>query len=206
MKAMEDQNKVPVAVLFVRSDSFYKSMQSVDCWDIGRDARQWPGGSPLVAHPPCRAWGKLRNMAKPRDDEKALAIFAVEQVRKWGGVVEHPAASTLWRACSLPEPGFTDEFGGWTLPILQSSWGHRADKATRLYIVGARPLFIPSMPYVMGRAQCIVGTSGRRKDGSRPHKGGQGYRPEVTKKEREETPPALCDWLVELARRCRRND
>jgi len=205
MNAFTPSVITPVAALFVRPDSFYKSMQSVDCWDIGRDARQWPGGSPLIAHPPCRAWGRLRHMAKPRDDEKALAIFAVEQVRRWGGVVEHPAASTLWQACGLPEPGKVDTFGGWTLPILQSSWGHRADKATRLYIVGCPARNVPDMPYVMGQAPCIIGTSGRRADGSRLRAGDQGFRPEVSKAEREHTPPALCAWLVELARRCRVN-
>jgi hypothetical protein len=141
-------------------------------------------------------------MAKPRNDEKALAIFAVEQVRRWGGVLEHPAASTLWQACDLPEPRQIDKFGGWTLPILQSSWGHRADKATRLYIVGCSARNVPNMPYIMGRAPCTIGTSGRRVDGKRTQPGEQGYRPEVTKAEREHTPPMLCEWLVELARRC----
>jgi hypothetical protein len=198
-----DKQQRQVAALFVRSDSFYKSMKSVDCWDIGRDARKWPGGSPVIAHPPCRAWGRLRQMARPRSDEKDLAIFAIEQVRRWGGVLEHPAASTLWQACSLPEPGYTDDLGGWTLPIFQSSWGHRADKATRLYIVGTRPLFIPPMPYVMGRAQCIVGSPRRKTNGLRIQDGEQGFRQEVSKAERERTPPALCAWLVELARGCK---
>lgn len=203
MNTTPDQGLRPVAALFVRLDSFYKSMQSVDCWDIGRDARQWPGGSPLIAHPPCRAWGQLRHMAKPREDEKALAIFAVEQIRRWGGVLEHPASSTLWSACGLPEPGFTDEFGGWTLPIKQFDFGHRAEKETRLYIVGTRPLYIPDLPLAIGSAPCIVGTSGRRTDGSRLRQSDQGYRPEISKAEREHTPPVLCAWLVELARRCK---
>lgn len=41
-----------VATLFVRSDSIYKSLPGVDAWDISRDARKWPGGCPVVAHPP----------------------------------------------------------------------------------------------------------------------------------------------------------
>lgn len=43
-----------VAVLFARQDSHYKSIAGVDVWDIDRDARKWPGGMPVVAHPPCR--------------------------------------------------------------------------------------------------------------------------------------------------------
>lgn len=55
-------------------------------------------------------------------------------------------------------------------------------------------LFIQSMPIVLGDAPCVVTTELRRATGARPH---------ITKKEREQTPPALARWLVELARRVR---
>lgn len=71
-----------VAVLFARSDSIYKSLSDCDVWDIERDARHWPGGCPVVAHPPCRGWGRLRKLAKPTEGERELAIWAVEQVRR----------------------------------------------------------------------------------------------------------------------------
>lgn len=102
-----------VAALFVRADSIYKDMPGVDAWDAERDARTWPGGCPVVAHPPCRAWGRLRQFAKPRADEKELALFALQQIRKFGGVLEHPAESSLWNEAFLPKPGeFPDERGG----------------------------------------------------------------------------------------------
>ena len=47
----------PVVVLFVRADSIYKTLPGVECYDEARDARTWPGGCPVVAHPPCRTWG-----------------------------------------------------------------------------------------------------------------------------------------------------
>jgi hypothetical protein len=188
-----------VAVLFARADSHYKALPGVDVWDAERDARRWPGGCQLVAHPPCRAWGRLRHMAKPRHDEKALALYAVDRVREFGGVLEHPAHSTLWDAANLPKPGEpADIFGGWTLPVSQSWWGHRAEKATWFYIVGLRPADVPDMPLVLGEASHVIGTSGRRADGSRDKR-----RPECTKAEREHTPPALAAWLVEMARRCK---
>ena len=65
-------------------------------------------------------------MANPRADERNLARLAVALVREFGGVLEHPAASTLWPAQRLPPIGQRDAFGGWTLPIVQSWWGHRA--------------------------------------------------------------------------------
>lgn len=93
-----------VAVLFARSDSIYKDMDGVDVFDAERDARTWQGGCPLVAHPPCRAWGRLRSFANPRPDEKNLARLAVALVREFGGVLEHPAGSTLWPSQKLPPP------------------------------------------------------------------------------------------------------
>ncbi|MCB0595475.1 MAG: hypothetical protein KDD28_15390 [Phaeodactylibacter sp.] len=74
-----------VAVLFARNDSIYKSFDICDVYDIDRDARNFSGGLPIVAHPPCRAWGRLRAFAKPLPGEKDLALFSVDMIRKWGG-------------------------------------------------------------------------------------------------------------------------
>ena len=137
-------------------------------------------------------------MAKPRPDEKDLARFAVKQIRQYGGVLEHPKKSKLWSDQSLPAPGCFDEFGGWTLPIFQQWFGHRAEKATLLYIVGCAPADIPEIPLQLGRASHVIST------GSTNHIkfGEQGWRPAVSHAEREHTPPGLAKWLVELARRC----
>ena len=191
------RTRADVAVLFARADSHYKTLPSVEVYDMERDARTYDGPWPVVAHPPCRGWGRLQHMASPRADERNLARLAVAMVREFGGVLEHPAASTLWPAQRLPEPGERDGFGGWTLPITQHAWGHRAEKATRLYIVGCAPRDIPDMPLTLGDAPAVCGTSGRRRDGSR-----NTNRPEISKAEREHTPPDLALWLVELARRC----
>ena len=84
-----------MAALFVRADSIYKTLPGVDAYDIERDARTYDGPWPVVAHPPCRAWGRLRTFAKPRPDERNLARLAVALVREFGGVLEHPENSTL---------------------------------------------------------------------------------------------------------------
>jgi hypothetical protein len=183
-----------VAVLYARADSHYRAIPGCDVWDIERDARKWPGGSPVIAHPPCRAWGRLRQFAKPRPDEKSLALQAVWTVRASGGVVEHPAESTLWEYLGLPRPGeFPDAFGGWSLAVEQFHWGHRAEKATWLYIVGCAPSNLPPIPVREGRpTHCVRPTK------SYPRL------PSITKAEREHTPPQFAAWLVELANRCRR--
>jgi len=184
-----------VAALFVRPDSVYKRMLRVDAWDAERDARKFPGGIPVVAHPPCRAWGRLRQFALPRDDEKDLARFAVAMVRGHGGVLEHPAESTLWADQMLPLPGRApDAYGGWTMVIQQFHFGHRAEKRTWLYIVGVHPDKIPLLPHREGSPSHCV----------RPSKSYPRL-PSRSKAEREQTPTRLANWLVQLAERCEAN-
>lgn len=194
-----------VAVLFARSDSIYKTMRGCDVYDIDRDARTYTGKLPVVAHPPCRAWGALRALAKPRPDEKELAIFAVATIRRVGGVLEHPAHSTLWKAAGLPYPGAgTDEWGGFTIPLQQNWFGHRAAKATWVYVCGATMDDLPRPCYVLGEATHVIAQSrARGPEGKRLVKGMPGWRPEVTRREREATPPAFAEWLKVLASRCR---
>jgi hypothetical protein len=187
---------VTVAVLFARQDSCYKQLPECDVYDIDRDARTWAGGTPIVAHPPCRSWSRMRTFAKPRVDEKALAPFAVDCVRRFGGVVEHPHGSALWPTLGLPRPGEpADEFGGWTLCVDQFWWGHRARKRTLLYIVGVAPRDLPAMPLQLGEAPAVVGLwSGRDRSRARPG---------LSLAEREHSPPAFAAWLVDLAQRAR---
>lgn len=168
-----------VAVLFARSDSIYKGFSSADVFDLERDALTFYGGRPVVAHPPCRAWGRLRHLAKPRADEKQLALFAVHAVRRNGGVLEHPAKSSLWAAAGLPLPGCRDGFGGWTLGVHQSDFGHSAPKATWLYIVGVEPRDIPPLPFD------LADPVGRIEN--------------MTRADRERTPGAFAVWLLQLA-------
>lgn len=187
-----------VAVLFARTDSIYKSIPGCDVWDIDRDARGWRGTCPVVAHPPCRAWGCLSHMAKPRPDEKALALYSVNQIRINGGVLEHPAGSKLWKEAGLPALGETDAWGGFTMILPQFWFGHLADKATRLYVCGCQPADAPPVPIVLGEAPRTMGSTRRHKVLAGIQK------PELLKKDREKTPEAFAIWLVELARKCRR--
>lgn len=180
--AYRSSARAPVSVLFARSDSCYFD-QVDDVWDVERDARRYVGTNPVVCHPPCRGWGRLRHWAKPRPDEKALAIFAVEQVRRCGGVLEHPWGSTLWKAAQLPLPGHgVDAWGGWTLLVDQGWWGHAAPKPTYLYIVGITRDQVGELPVQLRRAA--------------------GRTLELSPADRERTPPLFAKFLVGLAAKC----
>ena len=94
-----------IAILFARDDSRYKDFNVYDVYDIHRDARTFCKKMPVIAHPPCRAWGMLSHMANPREGEKQLAYLALAQVRLNGGILEHPAGSRLWKEAPLPLAG-----------------------------------------------------------------------------------------------------
>lgn len=181
-----------VAVLFTIKGGHYEAMP-VEAFDIERDARTFDLSCPVVAHPPCRGWSRLRSFAKPRADERDLAVWAVWVVRHCGGVLEHPSGSALWRFMGLPHPSrpTRDAFGGWSLPVSQKWWGHRAEKRTWLYICGIDPCEVPAMPLDLAEAQRTCGLwSGR--DRATCRKG-------IGEVERMATPPAFGAWLVELA-------
>lgn len=186
-----------IAALYVRTDTIYKTL-GADCWDIERDARNYQGPNPVIAHPPCRAWGRLRRMAKPRPGEKECGLHAAEMVRKWGGTLEHPRASSLWKAAALPRPGEPpDDHGGFTVDVNQAWFGHRAEKRTWIYICGCQFKDVPAHPITFHRPPCVIANDGRIPAGS------PGYRKEVTKREREATPEAFAQWLIAIAKQCR---
>lgn len=172
-----------VSVLFVCRSSHYKRM-GLEVFDEQRDARSFRGPGPVIAHPPCRGWGRYAHLARASVDELHLARFAVSTVRQFGGVLEHPAYSKLWLDSGLPHPGFpSDSFGGWSFSVDQSWWGHRAPKPTWLYVVGCSPSDLPPVPFHLGTAPGRIESMGRA--------------------ERERTPAEFAVWLAQLAEKCR---
>ncbi len=132
-----------VAVLYVDKNGIYPKLAAeldLDCWDESRDARKYDGPWSVVAHPPCRNYSSLKHLAK--SDYSDCAIVALEQVRKFGGVLEHPARSALFdrfRPGYPPWPGdLPDPWGGVTIEVAQVEWGHVARKRTWLYCIGTR--------------------------------------------------------------------
>ena len=179
-----------VAALFVTPRSVYKSMHDVDCFDSGRDARTFDLRCPVVAHPPCRSWGNLAHFAKPREDERDLAWWAMHVVRHCGGVLEHPITSKLWHEAGCLTPGVRDRFGGVLVTLHQLWFGHRAQKATGVYIVGP----VPDLPAPSGVATRQIG------GGSKCLKNNPRQLQNMSAGERMSTPPAFAEWLVNAAR------
>ena len=186
-----------VSVLFTEKKSVYDTIDGIEVYNKERNALTFDGRGPIVAHPPCRAWGRLRAFAKPEPGEKELAIWAVSQVRQHGGVVEHPESSALWAELDLPFGLDRDEYGGFTLSVDQFWWGHRARKRSWFYICGIEPSEIPAYPIRFDAITHTVSTTMRRKrDWFTP-------KPSISRKERSATPIALAEWLIELASNCK---
>ena len=91
-----------IAALYIDANGPYPHIPGIDCWDIDRDATQYNGEGPLILHPPCGHWGRYSHKAY---DDGHTDPLAVAQVRKRGGVLEHPKDSKLWAKCGIPKPG-----------------------------------------------------------------------------------------------------
>ncbi len=145
-----------VSALFVDPKGPYPSLVA-DCWDEKRDARLYTGPNAVVAHPPCQRWGRYWHggpSVKQRlvkGDDGGCFASALASVRRYGGVLEHPEASSAWDVFGLNRPAKqgvwvnADLLGGWTCCVEQGHYGHRARKATWLYVFGARTL--PSLTW-----------------------------------------------------------
>lgn len=143
----------PIAALFVARNGCYVGLDDVDPWTEDRDARTYPGPHPVVAHPPCSRWCRLAGLVEARwgykrGDDGGCFASAIASVRKWGGVLEHPAYSDAWHTYELHEPprhgGWVRGLcGGWSCHVEQGRYGHPAKKATWLYAYGVT--YLPSL-------------------------------------------------------------
>lgn len=178
------QTKVPV--LFVHQRSNYKILPGFDCYDKQRNALNYTGNQPVIAHPPCRLWSRLRGLSKAPEFERHFAVWSINLVRSVGGIVEHPYDSKLWDYINCPEPGTFDEFGGTSFVFDQFDFGYYVRKRTRIYIVGLNSL--SELPRFNLRFEPIT----RKFDNLSP-------------KQRSETTPALCLWFLEIIKKIQEN-
>lgn len=187
---------VTIAALYVDRLGPYPKIPGVDCWDLTRDARKYRGPDPIVAHPACGPWGKLRHMYKGGEGGPDLAIKALRQVRTFGGVLEHPADSLLWWydtaliECLGRFGAHVDEFGGYCLAIEQVEWGHVARKRTWLYLVNVPREALESAPFP-GRAPTHWISGGRNIPGKRASQCAAAGVKIASGQQRRRTPPYL---------------
>lgn len=192
-----------IAALFVRPDGPYAGRDDVDAWPEERDARAYAGPWPVIAHPPCQAWGRLAHVrevtcGRRRGEDAGCFASAVASVRAYGGVLEHPEGSRAFYRYHLPIPrfgeGWTAGLFGWSVAVDQAVYGHPARKRTWLFWFGEGAP--PNVSIDDGSALAThVVVKSRRLSGVRL--------PELGKRRRELSPPAFADLMINLARASR---
>lgn len=194
-----------IAALYVQANGCYFGLPDVDPWDEKRDARLYDGPYTVVAHPPCQKWGAMAfvNFSRwggehnrPGNDGGCFKS-ALDAVRKWGGVLEHPAKSHAWKEYGLtkPEKGcWTDcHGGGYVCEVWQSSYGHRASKATWLYVAS------DSKPQELDWSRL----KGTHQIGFHDQRGKGRNKPTLSRMEANATPILFRNLLIDIARKCK---
>ena len=190
-----------IAALFVEVGGCYYGLEDVEPWGIDRDAMTYQGPHRVIAHPPCQRWGNLAyaNYARwggehnrPGNDGGCFK-FAYDAVCKWGGVLEHPAATRAFATYGIPKPvgvGWQNvDTNQWVCEVWQSAYGHRARKRTWLFYVGDEPQELNwNRP------------AGTHQIGFQDQRGKARNKPTLSKKEANATPLAFRDMLIELAK------
>lgn len=192
-----------IAALYVQTGGSYYGLDGVDPWDEKRDARKYDGPWPVVAHPPCSRWCRLAGLVEARwghkrGDDGGCFAAALAAVRRWGGVLEHPAYTDAWAAFDLPVPmrggGWSRGIcGGWSTHVEQGRYGHVAKKATWLYAFNCD---LPALrwghdPDALSRA-LVSWCRNHVKSGE--------VRPRVGKSAASKTPHEFRDVLIAMAR------
>lgn len=201
-----------VAALFVQDPGPYTGLDGVDPWPVARDARRYAGPWPVVAHPPCNLWVNFAALNfkryggehnRPGNDGGCFES-AIASVRRFGGVLEHPAGTKAWAAFGLVAPsdlgwqrcasgGDVNGRAEWVAEVWQSAYGHRARKRTWLYAVTPAPPVL-RRDAVQGSAQI-----GRQFTGPNC-RGERARRPPLGKREASATPHEFRDFLLSVAR------
>lgn len=197
-----------IAALFVdeRPGGAYVGLDGVEVWGESLDARKYPGPHPVVCHSPCSRWCRLAGLVEARwghkrGDDVGCFASALDSVRRWGGVLEHPAWSDAWSAFGLPVPLRSGGWqrgicGGWSCYVEQGRYGHAAKKATWLY---AYDVELPTLRWGHDpdqRSQALVSWCGN-------HVSSGETRPRVGKSAASATPRAFRDVLLAMARSAR---
>lgn len=213
-----------IAALFVQKAGVYDQplyLPDVDVWDEARDARRYLGPHAVVAHPPCSRWCRLAGLVEKRwghkrGDDGGCFEAALEAVRRFGGVLEHPAYSDAWKAFGLTRP---DRRGGWQLcagggfvcHVEQGRYGHPAKKSTWLFASGIDAGDLPELRWGAEHdhtPSATVSWCGNARIGDLPTNGldAEAWRARrrLRPKEASATPPAFQDALLEIARAAER--
>lgn len=175
-----------IPVLFTQVNSNYNDNQIFDTYDLHRNAFTYYDRIPLIAHPPCRLFSRLRKFSTAPRSELKCAFFALSKVRQFGGILEHPRSSTLWKTGNFDLSGNVDSYGGFLRSVNLSWFGFPCQKKTMLYFVGISPSQLPSFPISLNAITNSISSS---KHNSLP---------EISKSARSTTPVDMINYFIQV--------
>lgn len=209
-----------IAALYVATGGPYFNLPGVRPYDEDEDARMYGGPWPVVAHPPCQRWSRMwkgqpgnikAGKVERKGDDKGCFKSALFDVRRFGGVLEHPWLSHAWAHFGLSKPprsgGWVkaDDHGGWTCCVEQGRYGHYCAKPTLLLVYGLKFEVLPELRWGVSpppteadfppEAVAKHGLDYCKRAGVMAFKGGgKDSAPRI------HTPPEFRDLLIEMAR------
>ena len=175
-----------IPVLFTQEKSNYNNFKIFDCYDLKRNALCYNGRVPVIAHPPCRKFSKLRGLSTAPLSEKKLAFFALSKVRQFGGILEHPRSSTLWLNGNFNLDGSVDSYGGFLRSVDLSWFGFPARKKTMLYFCGIAPGQLPPFPISLNAITHVISSTYKSE------------KKEISKNMRSTTPLRMIEYFIEV--------
>lgn len=175
-----------IPVLFTQENSNYNKFEIFDCYDLQRNALSFSGRIPVIAHPPCRKFSKLRGLSTAPISEKKLAFFALSKVRQFGGILEHPRSSTLWLNGNFNLDGYVDSYGRFLRSVDLSWFGFPARKNTMLYFCGIAPGQLPPFPISLNAITHTISSSYKSE------------KKEISKNMRSTTPLRMIEYFIEV--------
>lgn len=165
--------KKDVAVLCAAKESNYYYIKGLDIYDIKRNAFNFNSSLPIICHPPCAQFGKLRGLSNYNKTHLDLADFCIEKLLINGGILEHPYNSNLIKKVIL-------NYNVIHLKTYLSYFGFDSPKPTSL-------LFFKNTFYHTSNLRINTFFID-----SKFHK--------LAKKNRSETPILMCQYLVDCIR------
>jgi len=110
-------------------------LPGLDLWTAERNTYNFAGSNPVIAHPPCAQWSRMKSFARSNQHEKDLAVFCWEAVMRNGGIFEHPAGSSFF--------SFIGANRDHLFSVDQHWWNFPCRKRTYLYFNRCEPGIYP---------------------------------------------------------------
>jgi hypothetical protein len=170
-----------ISVLCTNENSNYKLIPGLDLWPASRDMHHYGGSNPVICHPPCAQWSRMRAFANDNPSQKFLALMCWDIVNSNGGIFEHPSASSFWHYVCADRSRL--------ISVNQSWWGFPCRKTTWLYFSKCQPLSYP-LSFIP-----VVHTISTTSKKYRKFKELQG-----SKQNRSLMPLPFCQYLVDCVR------